>query len=81
VYYDAMSKIRIEKRNVSRILNKLIYFSNKKIDHSDMEIIENYNLSVEQLKESLIIKQVREINKTKIYKVKPVEIGILFEES
>lgn len=46
-----------------------------------MEIIENYNLSVEQLKESLIIKQVREINTTKIYKVKPVEIGILFEES
>lgn len=79
LYHDAMSKIRAEKRSVSKILNKIIYYSNKKMDHEDIAVIEKYNLSVEQLRESLIIKTVKEVHKKKAYKVKPMEIGILFE--
>lgn len=79
LYYDAMSKIRVERRNVSRILNKIIYYSNKKMNNEDIAVIEKYNLSVEKLRESLIIKKIKEIHTNKVRQVKPMEVGILFE--
>lgn len=77
-YYNAMSKVRAERRRASRILNKIIYFSNKKIDHEEIAMIEKYNLSVEQLKESLLIKTVKKIELNRSYRIKPIEMGIIF---
>ncbi|MED0958226.1 DISARM system-associated protein DrmE [Bacillus paramycoides] len=78
IYYNAMSKVRAERRRASRILNKIIYFSNKKIDHEEIAMIEKYNLSVEQLKESLLIKTVKKIELNRGYRIKPIEMGIIF---
>jgi len=77
-YYDAMSKIRVERRKASRILNNLIYSSNQVLDNEDEAILARYNLTIEQLNESLVTKSIKEINLDRMYYIKPAEVGFLY---
>ncbi|QHJ93496.1 hypothetical protein C7M16_00518 [Bacillus subtilis] len=77
-YYNAMSKIRVERRKASRILNKLIYSSYQILGKEDEAILARYNLTLEQLSESLVTKSIKEIVSDRIYYIKPAEVGLLY---
>lgn len=77
-YYNAMSKIRVERRKASRILNKLIYSSKQVLGNEDSAILARYNLTLEQLNESLVTKSIKEIVSDRMYYIKPAEVGLLY---
>jgi hypothetical protein len=77
-YYNAMSKIRVERRKASRILNKLIYSSNLVLGNEDEAVLARYNLTLEKIKESLVTKRIKEIVSDRMYYIKPAEVGLLF---
>ncbi|GLO64428.1 DISARM system-associated protein DrmE [Oceanobacillus kimchii] len=77
-YFDAMSKIRVERRVAARILNKLIYYSKRKMEKMDIKFLEKYNLSHEDLRNAIKVRKIIGISE-KVYKVKPSEIGIFHE--
>lgn len=77
-YYNAMSKIRVERRKASRILNKLIYSSNQVLGNEDEAVLARYNLTLEQLNESLVTKSIKEIVSDRMYYIKPAEVGLLY---
>lgn len=77
-YFSAMSKIRVERRKASRILNKLIYSSNQALGNEDKAILARYNLTLEQLNESLVTKSIKEIVSDRMYYIKPAEVGLLY---
>ena len=74
VYFDAMTRIRVEKRKAARILNKIIYYANRKFEDEELKVLEKYNLNVEMLREAVKVKKIQAIS-TENYKVKPTEIG------
>lgn len=76
-YYDAMQYIRNQRRIAARVLNKYIFII-KKESEQFLSILDNYNLSIEQLNEAVKIKKIKNISK-KVYLIKPNELGILFE--
>jgi hypothetical protein len=76
-YYNSMSYIRGERRATAKLLNKLIYYSNHKIDVEDSALLERYNLTLDEVKEAITIKKVSHISEN-LYIVKPSEIGLLF---
>jgi hypothetical protein len=77
-YFESMSKIRVERRVAARILNKIIYYSKRKMENTDINFLEKYNLSQEDLRNTIKVKKIIEVSE-RIYKVKPTEIGIFYE--
>ncbi|MED0884491.1 DISARM system-associated protein DrmE [Bacillus safensis] len=77
-YYNAMSKIRLERRKASRILNRLIYSSNQILGNEEEAILTRYNLTLEQLNESVVTKRMKEIVSDRMYYIKPAEVGLLY---
>lgn len=77
-YFESMLKIRVERRVAARILNKIIYYSKRKMENTDIEFLEKYNLSHEDLRSTIKVRKIIEISE-KDYKVKPSEIGIFYE--
>ncbi|WP_094702491.1 DISARM system-associated protein DrmE [Brevibacillus laterosporus] len=77
VYHESMNFIRIERRVTARLLNKIIYYSNRKIDSGDLEFLSKYNLSIDDVRKSIQVKKVNQIS-SETYKIKPAELGILF---
>ncbi|GJI60012.1 hypothetical protein BATMR_30400 [Bacillus altitudinis] len=77
-YYNAMSKIRLERRKASRILNRLISSSNQVFGNEEEAILSRYNLTVEQLNESVVTKSIKEIVSDRMYYIKPAEVGLLY---
>ncbi|WP_342540032.1 DISARM system-associated protein DrmE [Heyndrickxia sp. FSL K6-6286] len=76
-YYNSMRYIRGERRATAKLLNKIIYYSNHKINVEDSVLLERYNLTLDEVKEAITIKKVRNISEN-FYFVKPSEIGLLF---
>lgn len=72
-----MRYIRGERRATAKLLNKIIYYSNHKINVEDSVLLERYNLTLDEVKEAITIKKVRNISEN-FYFVKPSEIGLLF---
>jgi hypothetical protein len=77
-YHEAMSSIRVERRVAARLLNKIIYYSKKVINRDDLAFLSKYNLSIEDVRNAVKIRKIISISE-KVYKVKPSEVGILFE--
>lgn len=78
VYFESMSKIRVERRVAARILNKIIYYSKKKLENEDLNFLKRYNLSSDEIRDAVEVRKIVEISE-KVFKVKPSEIGILYE--
>jgi hypothetical protein len=79
VYFEAMSKIRVERRVAARILNKIIYYSKRKLEDEDLNFLKKYNLSIEDLRDAVKVRKVLGISE-KVFNVKPSEIGILYKD-
>nr|WP_318036144.1 DISARM system-associated protein DrmE [Halobacillus salinarum] len=77
-YHDAMSSIRVERRVAARLLNKIIYYSKRAINNEDLAFLSKYNLSFDDVTSAVKVRKVIGVSK-KVYKVKPSEVGILFE--
>lgn len=78
-YFRAMTKVRVERRTAARILNKVIYYSNKKLIEDEVNLLEKYNLTVDLLRSAVKIRKIQSISE-RTYRVKPSEINILFDE-
>ncbi|MCI1696643.1 DISARM system-associated protein DrmE [Aneurinibacillus aneurinilyticus] len=78
-YYQAMSAVRNEHRQISKLLNLLIYHSARALHPTYMRKLEEYSLTPENLKEVIQIKRVNAISK-KTYMVRPREIGIIYTD-
>ncbi|WP_342503469.1 DISARM system-associated protein DrmE [Lysinibacillus sp. FSL L8-0126] len=77
-YHSSMRYIRTERRLASRILNQLIFYSNKKIVDEDFEILEKYNVTLEDLQKVVSTKKVKDIS-NRLFSIKSTETGIIFE--
>lgn len=78
-YHFSMRYIRNERRAAAKILNKIIFYSNRKVDEDDSSVLERYNLTIEEIREVVSVNKVKSIS-NQTYAVKPIEIGILFAE-
>lgn len=76
-FYNSMRYIRIQRRVASRILNNIIYSANKELTSEHIHFLESYNLSVEDIEDSVKTKKIVSISK-EYYTVKPSEVGKLF---
>lgn len=77
-YYDAMCAIRNEHRQIAKMLNSIIYNSLNEISVKSIEKLDEFNLTLENLKEAIQIKKIINISK-ETYSVKPSEIGIVYK--
>lgn len=78
VYHEAMSNIRVERRVAARLLNKIIYYSKRAINNDDLAFLSKYNLSLDNVRNAVKVRKVNGVS-DKVYKVKPSEVGILYE--
>ncbi|CAM3505619.1 MULTISPECIES: DISARM system-associated protein DrmE [Saccharibacillus] len=79
VYQHSMNTIRSEHRQISKILNALIYDSTKGLSGVMSKKLSEYNLTVDRLKEAVKIKTILTISEQP-YLVKPGEVGIIYKE-
>lgn len=77
-YFEAMSRIRVERRVAARLLNTIIYYSKRPINNEDLAFLSRYNLSLDDVKNAVKVRKVIGTSE-KVYNVKPSEVGILFE--
>lgn len=77
-YHKAMSSIRVERRVAARLLNKIIYYSKRAINNEDLVFLSKYNLSLDDVRNAVKVRKIICVS-DKIYKVKPSEVGILYE--
>ncbi|KOP83901.1 hypothetical protein AMS60_02580 [Bacillus sp. FJAT-21945] len=77
-FHEAMSSIRVERRVAAKLLNKIIYYSKRAINNEDLEFLSKYNLSLDDVSNAVKVRKVIGVS-SKVYKVKPSEVGILFK--
>src|SRR5690606_19070270 len=61
-YYNAMSYIRTERRVSAKVLNTIIYMSKKGLKQKDLDFLEKYNLSIEELQDAIKFKKIKHIS-------------------
>lgn len=76
-YHFSMRYIRTERRLAARILNQLIFYSNRKFVSEDFEVLDKYNITLEDLQKVISIKKVKSISE-QLFSIKPTEVGIIF---
>lgn len=76
-YHCSMRYIRKERRLAAKVLNKIIFYGNKKLDQENSDILEKYNLTIEELHNVISINRVKSVSE-EFYIVKPTEIGKIF---
>ncbi|PKH10671.1 DISARM system-associated protein DrmE, partial [Planomicrobium sp. MB-3u-38] len=78
-YFNSMRYIRTEARVAARLLNKIIYYTEKKINSNDNAFLNKYQLTIEEVQSAVHIKKVKHIS-IEEYSVKPTEIGEIFNQ-
>ncbi|WP_369355039.1 DISARM system-associated protein DrmE [Lysinibacillus capsici] len=76
-YHLSMRYIRTERRLAARILNQLIFHSNKKFVDEDFEVLDKYNISLEDLQKVVSTKSVNSISE-QLFLIKSTEAGVIF---